>query len=73
MGDPTVSRNEEDGAQEAAQAWIERGHHETTGHSVWCRERQRQLDCDPAEMARRYGADTPISRSFSAAAFPGPR
>ena len=27
---------------------------------VWCKECQHQVEPDPAEMARRYGADTPV-------------
>jgi hypothetical protein len=27
---------------------------------VWCRECQHQVEPDPAEMATRYGAETPV-------------
>jgi hypothetical protein len=27
---------------------------------VWCRECHHQAEPDPAEMATRYGADTPV-------------
>jgi hypothetical protein len=27
---------------------------------VWCRSRQHRLEPDPAEMARRYGAEMPV-------------
>jgi hypothetical protein len=27
---------------------------------VWCKERQHQVEPDPAEMAARYGAETPV-------------
>jgi hypothetical protein len=27
---------------------------------VWCRDRRRQVDSDPAEMAELYGADMPV-------------
>ena len=27
---------------------------------VWCRECQHQVEPDPAEMAQRYGAETPV-------------
>jgi hypothetical protein len=27
---------------------------------VWCKARQHQVEPDPAEMATRYGADTPV-------------
>jgi hypothetical protein len=27
---------------------------------VWCKECQHQVEPDPAEMAARYGAETPV-------------
>jgi hypothetical protein len=27
---------------------------------VWCKERQHQVEPDPAEMSTRYGADTSV-------------
>jgi hypothetical protein len=27
---------------------------------VWCKECQHQVEPDPADMAARYGADTPV-------------
>jgi hypothetical protein len=27
---------------------------------VWCKECQHQIEPDPAEMAQRYGAETPV-------------
>jgi len=27
---------------------------------VWCKDCQHQVEPDPAEMARRYGAETPV-------------
>jgi hypothetical protein len=34
---------------------------------VWCRDCRHQVEPDAAELAQRYGADTPVSRMAHAA------
>ena len=34
---------------------------------VWCKDCQHQIEPDPAEMAQRYGAETPVKSSISPA------
>jgi hypothetical protein len=37
---------------------------------VWCEECRHRVEADPAEMAARYGAETPARLARSARLFP---